>query len=566
MKSNIKSLAFLTAALISSGSILSGQAQSCRTTVLYNGKIATMDQHDRMASSVTIEGDRITAVGVTAGVPKHDGCAQLIDLKGRRVIPGLIDSHNHIVVASLRPGHDARIEVAASIAEIQELIHKTATTVAPDDWITAIGGWSPEQFAEKRMPTQAELDTAAPNSPVYIQTGFDGPAATNSKGRVFFEKKGIKIGAEGGIAANAPTIAAFKALESTRTFADEKRGALDVMAYAASVGLTMSDDKGAPWPVDTPGTQGLAETANRTNTVNPFTGYNQFLALERDGKMLMRLRIFFYMQDLHPDLPFLKARIDNQFRDFGNDWIRVSGVGERIYSGPFPFTPNAPSEIYEAAARFTAQKGWAYDEHSMGIADEKEFTDIWEKINKDVSLAPLRWCLAHVPGIDLDTLHRLQAMGVGVSAAGARYTASSPPRTSSKDITPFRMLVESGIHVGYGSDGGTVAPLDPWPHMYYMVTGKNSAGQMVAAGQTLTRIQALRMYTASQPWFTKDDDKLGSIEAGKLADLVVLSDDFLDSNRVPDEAIKHITSVLTIIGGRVVHDSHVLKISARGLS
>jgi predicted amidohydrolase YtcJ len=564
-KFSTKSLIFLNAALIGSGSILPVQAQSCRVTILYNGKIATMDQHDKMASSVTIEGDRITAVGTGAGVPKHDGCARIIDLKGRRLIPGLIDSHNHIVVASLRPGHDARIEIAASIAEVQQLIHSKAATLTPDDWITAIGGWSPEQFAEKRMPTQADLDTAAPNSPVYIQTGFDGPAVTNSKGRDFFEKKGVKVGIDGSIGANAPTVAAFNALESTQTFADEKRGALDVMAYAASVGLTMSDDKGAPWPIDTPGAQGVAETGNRTNTVNPFTGYDQFLALEREDKMLMRLRIFFYMQDLHPDLPFLKARINNQFRDFGNDWIKVSGVGERIYSGPFPFTPNASSEVYEAAARFTAQRGWAYDEHGMGIADEKAFTDIWEKINQEISLAPLRWCLAHVPGIDLDTLHRLQAIGVGVSAAGARYTASTPPRTSPKDITPFRMLVESGIHVGYGSDGGTVAPLDPWPHMYYMVTGKNSAGQLVAAGQTLTRIQALRMYTASQPWFTKDDDKLGSIEVGKLADLVVLSDDFLDLNRVPDDSIKHITSVLTIIGGRVVHDSHVLRISV-GLS
>jgi hypothetical protein len=556
----------LAVALISLGAILSLHAESCGVTILYNGKVATMDQHDTMASSVTIEGDRITVVGVAPGAPKHDGCAQLIDLKGRRVIPGLIDSHNHIVVASLRPGHDARIEIAASIAEVQQLIHNKAVALTPDDWITAVGGWSPEQFAEKRMPTQAELDTAAPNSPVYIQTGFDGPAVTNSKGKTFFENKGIKVGPDGSIEANAPTVGAYKALESTRTFADEERGALDVMAYAASLGLTMSDDKGAPWPVDTPGAQGVAETGNRTNTVNPFTGYDQFLALEREGKMSMRLRIFFYMQDLHLDLPFLKARINNQFRDFGNDWIKVSGVGERIYSGPFPFTPNASSEVYEAAARLTAQKGWAYDEHGMGIADEKEFTGIWEKINKETPLAPLRWCLAHVPGIDLETLHRLQSMGVGVSAAGARYTASTPPRTSPKDIPPFRMLVESGIHVGYGSDGGTVAPLDPWPHMYYMVTGKNSAGQLVAAGQTLTRMQALRMYTASQPWFTKDDDKLGSIEVGKLADLVVLSDDFLDQDRVPDEAIKHITSVLTIVGGRTVHDSHILRVSAGGHS
>ena len=552
---------FVSIALpLCSGVTLSTRAQDCNETILYNGKIATMDQHDTTASSVTIDGDRIASVGIAKGIPKHALCARVIDLKGRRVVPGLIDSHNHIVQVSLRPGHDVRIEVAASVAEAQQLIRSKASTLPEGEWITASGGWSPEQFVEKRMPTQADLDAAAPNHPIYVQTGFDGPAATNSKGRLFFEKRGIKVGPDGSIAANAPTIAAYNALESIRTFEDAKRGALDVMAYAASVGLTMSDDKGGPWPTDTPGAQGIAETSNRTNSVNPFNGYDAILALGREGKMLMRLRIFFYMQDTTPALPFLKARIDNQFQDFGDDWIRVSGMGERIYSGPFPFTPNSSSDVYEAAARLIAQKGWTYDEHGMALEDEKEFTNVWEKINHEVPLAPLRWCLAHVPGIDLDTLNRLKAMGVGISAAGGRYTASTPPRISPKNIPPFRMLVESGIHVGYGSDGGAIAPLDPWPHMYYMVTGKNNAGQLVAAGQTLTRMQALRMYTSSQPWFTRDEAKLGSIEAGKLADLVVLSDDFLDPDGVRDEAIKRITSVMTIVGGKVVHDSGALSL------
>lgn len=563
MKFSTKSLVSI-AALTSLVAIMPARAQDCRETILYNGKIATMDQRDTMASSITIEGDRIAAVGIAPGIPKHNDCAKLIDLKGRTVVPGLIDSHNHIVQVSLRPRHDVRIEVADSIAEAQQLIREKATTLPAGQWITADGGWSPEQFAERRMPTRADLDAAAPNDPVYVQTGFNGPAATNSKGRTFFEQKGIVVGADGSIAANAPTIAAYNALESIRTFEDAKRGALAVMAYAASVGLTMSDDKGGPWPADTPGTQGLAETGYATNAVNPINGYDQFLALDREGKMLMRLRIFFYMQDLRLDLSFLNARINNQFRDFGDDWIKVSGLGERIYSGPFPFTPSASSQVYEAAARLTAQKGWAYDEHAMGIEDEKEFTNIWEKINREIPLAPLRWCLAHVPGIDPETVRRLQAMGVGVSAGGGRYSASTPARTSPREIPPFRMLVESGIRVGYGSDGGALSPLNPWPHIYYMVTGKNNAGQLVAPGQTLTRMQALRMYTASQPWFTKDEDKLGSIEAGKLADLVALSDDFLDPNRVPDEAIKRVTSVLTIIGGRIVHDSGVLRVSAAG--
>ena len=532
-----------------------GQAAACRQIVLYNGKITTMDAAGRTAASITIDGDRIAAVGMVRGIPRHDSCARLIDLHGRRVIPGLIDSHNHIVQVSLRPGHDVRIEIADSIADAQKLIHAKSLSVAEGEWITSFGGWSPPQFTEGRMPTAAEIDAVAPNNPVYLQTGFDGPAVTNSRGRAFFKEKGIDLGVDGRIEANAPTIAAFRALDKVRTVADGRRGALDVMAYAASVGLTMSDDKGEPWPADTAGAQGVAEIGTRTNAVNPFTGYDQFLELGREDKMLMRLRIFFYMQDLHADLPFLKARLNNQFKDFGNDWIKVSGVGERIYSGPFPMVAGASPDIYESALRLVAEKGWALDQHSMGIEDEKKFADVWEKINQETPLASLRWCLAHVPGIDVQTLGRLQAMGVGVSAAGGRYTASTPPRISPQDIPPFRRLVESGIHVGYGSDGGIVAPLNPWAHMYYMVTGKNSAGQMVAEGQTITRMQALQLYTASQPWFTKDEKSLGTLEVGKLADVVVLSEDFLDPSLVPDERIKRITSVLTVVGGRIVHDN-----------
>ena len=133
-------VASLAIALIVLTTVLPAQTQDCYKTILYNGKIATMDQHNTMATSVTIDGDRITAVGVAHGIPKHTGCAHLIDLKGRTTIPGLIDGHNHIVVASLRPGHDARIEVATSIVEVQQLIRNKAAALTPDDWITAIGG------------------------------------------------------------------------------------------------------------------------------------------------------------------------------------------------------------------------------------------------------------------------------------------------------------------------------------------------------------------------------------------------------------------------------------------
>jgi predicted amidohydrolase YtcJ len=533
-------------------------AQDCRQLVLYNGRISTMETANETASSVVIDGDRIAAVSDGRGIPKHEACAKLIDLRGRRVIPGLIDGHNHFVVASQRPGHDVRLELAAAIAEVQKAIREKAGTLAVGEWITSVAGWTPEQLAEKRMPTLAELDAASPQHAVYIQTGFDGPSATNSRGRAFLEAHGVKIGDDGRIDANAPTVAAYNALVADRTLADRERSAMELMAYAAGLGLTTSDDKGGPWPANN-AVAGDKPKPNRTNALDPYTGYDHLLALMHEGRMLMRLRVFFYMQDTQEDLPFLKARLNNQYPDFGNDWFKAAGIGERLYEGGFPSPPTAPPDTYLAAARLVAQKGWAHDEHAGGLADEKAFTDAWEQINRETPLAPLRWCLAHVPGIDAETLSRLKAIGVGVSAAGGRYAATTPPRTSPKEIPPFRLLMDSGIHVGYGSDGGTVAPLNPWLHMYYMVTGFNSAGQQVAPGQTLTRMEALKMYTSNQPWFTNDDDKLGSIKVGKLADIVVLSDDILDPHQVPDEAIRRIHSLLTIVGGRIVYDDGSLK-------
>jgi predicted amidohydrolase YtcJ len=511
-----------------------------------------MNQRDAMASSVTIKGDRIAAVGTARGIPKHDACARLIDLRGRTMVPGLIDSHDHIVQLSLRPGHDMRgIETSFSMAELQQALRAKAAAVPAGQWITSVGGWAPNQFAEKRLPTLAELDAAAPEHPVYMQTGFAGPAATNSKGKAFLQGKGVAVGADGAIAVNAPSVTAWNALKAIQTLEEMKRGAADVMAYAASVGLTLSADKGGAWPADTPGAAGgiaLLGTG-AANEVHPFAGYDPLLAVYREGKMPVRVRVFFYMQDARPEIRFMTDRLNNVLPDFGDDWLRVSGIGERATAA------NAPAPVQEAAARLIARKGWAYDQHANGLDDQKQIISLWEKVNATTPLAALRWCLAHVPGIDMETLNRLKVMGVGVSSTGGRYLSG----TAEQKGSPFRMLLESGIHVGHGGDGGSVAPINPWPHLYYLVTGRNSSGEAIEpADQRLTRMQALRMYTANQGWFTKDEHKLGSIEVGKLADLVVLSDDFLDPQKVPDDSIRRITSMLTIVGGKIVHDTGAL--------
>jgi predicted amidohydrolase YtcJ len=518
--------------------------------VLHNGRIVTMDARGTIASSVTIRADRIVAVGSGRGIPPHTPCATVIDLRGRTVVPGLIDSHDHIVQLTLRPGHDMRsIEATTSIADVQQAIRAKAATVPAGQWITAIGGWSQNQLVERRLPTLAELDQVAPKHPVYLHVGFAGPSATNSAGKAFLESRSVAVGADGAIAANAPATAALVALRSLQTFEDKKRGARDAMAYVAGLGLTTHMDKGGGWPPDTEGAKGLAQLGNgAAGEVNPFTGFDQLFALHREGQMPVRVRIFFYMQDITPEVPFVRQRVNNAFLDFGSDYLKVSGFGERIHG------PSAPPGVYEAAIRVAAEHGWAHDQHTGSLEEEKSIIDIWEKVNATTPLANLRWCLAHVPGIDVPTLNRLKALGVGISSAGGRYLNGTAAQPGSQ----FRLLVDSGLPLGHGSDGGSVAPINPWLHVYFMVTGKNAAGEMIEPGQTLTRVEALRMYTTGNAWFSREEGTLGSIEVGKLADLVALSDDVLDPARVPDEAIKRITSVLTVVGGRIVHDARVL--------
>jgi predicted amidohydrolase YtcJ len=527
------------------------RADVCAELVLHNGRIVTMDERGTIARAVTLRGDRIAAVATGAGIPRHDPCARLVDLRGRTVGPGLIDSHDHIVQLSLRPGHDVRdIEGAFSIAELQQALRARARTVPQGAWLTAVGGWSPLQFAEARLPTMAELDAAAPDHAVYLQSGFTGPAATNRRGRDVLTAQGVTVSPEGRIEANAPTVAAWRALKALQTDADRRRAAVDALAYAARVGLTTSVDKGGAWPADTPGAKGVAQVSpGGANEVPPFGGYEPLIALEREGRMPVRVRLFFYMQDLTPQLPFLTARLDNQFPDFGSSALRVSGIGERAHGAA------APPAVYEAAARLIARRGWAHDQHANDLADQKQIVGVWERVHASTPLTGLRWSLAHVPGIDLETLNRLKALDAGVSITGGRYLAGSAAQPGS----PFRRMLQSGIRVGYGGDGGTVAPLSPWPHLYYLVTGRNSAGAAIEpADQLLTRVEALRVYTANQGWFTRDERLLGSIEAGKLADLVVLSADFLDPRAVPDAAIRRLTSVLTVVGGRIVYDAGVL--------
>jgi predicted amidohydrolase YtcJ len=535
-------------AAIASGTVAlaADSADRCagaRDLKLVNGKIVTMDKRNTVVSEVTIQNGNIETVG-NSGKARLDPCTKVVNLRGRTAIPGIIDNHNHIVLLGMRPGHDIRLETAVSIADVQAVLRARAKTVPAGAFITTLGDWNIKQFAEKRLPTLAELDQALPDHP-YLMNGGGG-TVTNSRGKAFFEGKGVTV-SPAGVIANPAFLPALNALRAVQTFDDMKQGTLDAMAYLASLGVTTSSDMGMFVLPVTPDMK-TASVADGVESLNPWTAYDAFLALHREGKMTSRLRIFFLSQDTAPDVPVLKERLLNAFPDFGDDMLKISGIGE--FAAAWRFQNGATPANYENALQLVAKHGWAFQQHTLSLNEDKFTTSTFEKVNAVTPIADLRWAIGHVPHIDRPTLDRLKAIGAGVAVHGWLYLSGTPTNGG----PPFRTIVDSGIHVGAGSDAAAVSVFDPWLEIYYMVTGKNSAGELINDGQQITRMEALRLYTAENGWFTHEEDKTGTIEPGKFGDLVVLSDDFLDPKKVPDEGIKQLKSVLTVVDGRIVYN------------
>ena len=512
---------------------------------LTNGRFVTMDARGTTVSEVTIQDGRFTAVG-PRGNQRVSPCTREINLRGRTVVPGLIDNHNHIVLLGIRPGYHTPLEGTASIAEVQSVLKARAKSVPAGSFITSMGGWNQAQFAEKRLPTLAELDAATSDHPVLVFQAFTGPAATNTRGREFLTGKGVAVSDTGAIAANAPSMAALNALRAVQTFDDRKRGTTEAMAYSASVGVTTNVDMGA---FNLPGTADLQGSfeADTLASADQFRMYDASVTLHREGQMKTRLRLFFLTMDTRPEVPILSERLRNDFLGFGDDMMRISGIGE--FATGWPLFGQKPPDNYEAALSRIAKAGWAFQQHSLSPAENELTVKTFEAVNKTTPIANLRWSLAHVGTLDTATIDRLKAMGAAIAVHPFQFLAGG------RGGPPLRTIVDSGIKVGAGSDSAQISTLNPWLVISYMVTGKALDGSLINAGQQLTRMEALKLYTAENGWFLKEEATLGTIEAGKLADLVVLSDDYFDPARVPDDAIRRIRSVLTVVDGKVVHDT-----------
>jgi predicted amidohydrolase YtcJ len=536
---SLTGLAFGLFAGMSSAPIEAQECDITRDLALVNGEIYQMNAANSMASSVLIKNGRVASID--PDLDEDDVCTDIIDLQGRVVIPGLIDNHIHYIRIANRPGYDTRaLETTFTLADALAAIEARAADVPAGELISTIGGIRQTQWTEGRFPTRNQLDDAAPNHAVYLSERGAGPGQTNTAGRDLLRGLGVIVADDGSITRGPETAKAYDVLAASLTNEDRKRQMLDVASYSLSVGMTTVMD--------------MSGTVPGVGFIDQTNGYDFLLEMVRENTHKVRTRIYFPGLDEDADLTQLMGYLDNKWPNYGPEIARVVGIGEWSV-GRGLFNEQPLSDAARLAQRRIAERGWTYHQHIHSPAEIDAHLDVWEDLSEEFDIAEMRWTPGHLSGITPELIDRAIDMGLGLGVHGQPYHSSA-----ASGGPPWRTAINSGaVAVGAGSDGARINVLNPWCIIYYMVTGKNVSGELTNADETVSRYNAVRLYSSvEQGWFTKEDDTLGGIDIGRFADLAVLSADVFDPAAVSDEDIRKMTSVLTIVAGEIVHDSGVL--------
>lgn len=511
-----------------------------RDLALTNGRIHTMTAAPAITDAVLIRDGKILAVG---DIGNPGPCTDVIDLGGRTVIPGLIDNHVHFIRLGNLPGrHMREIERAFDVPAAQAIVREHAARASDGALLSLIGGIEPTQFEEGRFPNRTELDAAAPDNPVYISASGFGPGQTNSLGRDLLRELEVEVGEDGAVGAGEPTAKAFEVLAAQMSAADRRRALREEQSFALSVGLTTVMDQSGTIP--------------GVGYIDQSTGYDPFLDFLRGGELTMRVRLFFpAMDDADGENAMLLRHLNNRWHNYGPDLARVVGIGEWSV-GVDEFNQEDLSQQALDAVMLIAERGWPYHQHVISAAEIDRYLMAFEQAAAaGHDLAKLNWSLDHLNGITRKQIERANALGIGLSV-------NPWPYLPERELTgpPLRLMLDTAeVPVGGGSDGARISTLNPWSMIYYMVTGRNHSRKLINPGQQITRDEAIRLWTGPQQgYFSGESGKLGGIAPGVFADVVVLDKDYFDPAAVSEEEIRTMSSILTIVGGRIVHDAGVL--------
>jgi predicted amidohydrolase YtcJ len=529
--------------------------------ILHNGLITTLDSAKPQADAAAIQGGHFIAVGADADVLKLRGSeTRVIDAGRRRVIPGLNDSHLHLIRGGLNYNLELRWDGVPSLADALRMLKEQARRTPPPQWVRVVGGWTEFQFAERRMPTLDEINEVSQETPVFVlhlydramlnaaalrACGYTKDTPNPPAGEIQRDKQGNPTGLL--IAQpNAMILYATLAKGPKLPFDDQVNSTRHFMREMNRLGLTSAIDAGG-------GFQNYPDD------------YRVVEELEKLGEMTVRIAYNLFTQRPKQELDDFAKWVKMTRPGEGTDFLRMNGAGEMLtfsaadfedFLEPRPDLVGSLETELTQVVRLLAQHRWPFRLHATYDESITRFLNVFEAVNREVPFNGLRWFFDHAETIGERNLERVRALGGGIAIQhrmayqgeyfidryGAAAAAHSPPITA---------MLKMGLPVGAGTDATRVASYNPWVSLYWMVTGKTVGGTpLYPQSNRLDRTEALRRYTSGSAWFSGEEEKKGTIAVGRLADLAVLSADYFS---VPDEDIKKIESQLTVVDGKVVY-------------
>jgi predicted amidohydrolase YtcJ len=544
-----------------SGARAAQAAPESASLILTGGRIATMDPARPFVEALAARGSRVLAAGSAQDVIKLRGLkTRVIELGGRTAIPGLNDSHIHPIRGGLHYNLELRWDGVASLAEALERLRVQAKNTPPPQWVRVVGGWTEFQFEEGRMPTLDEINAAAPDTPVFILHLYDRALLNRAALRVLgydenppaFDRGVIERDAKGratGLLLAKPsalilysTLARAPKLDET----DQANSTRHFMRELNRLGVTSAIDAGGGFQ-NYPDDYAVVRELARQGLTTVRIGYDLFA--QKPGEELADYRRWTGMT--HPG--------------DGDDMLRMLGGGENLawsaadfenFLEPRPdLVPQMEAQL-EPIVRLLAEKRWPFRIHATYEESISRFLAVFERVNQQVPFAGLHWFIDHAETISDKNIERIRALGGGIAiqhrmAFQGEYFIERYGKEAAKRTPPIRRMLELGVPVGAGTDATRVASYNPWVCLQWLVSGRTLGGTaLYPDANRLERDEALRLWTRGSAWFSSEENVKGALVPGQLADLAVLSKDFFS---VPEDEIQTIESVLTIVGGEVVH-------------
>jgi predicted amidohydrolase YtcJ len=539
----------------------SSTTQEQADVVVRNGRIATQDERRSFASAVAIKGGRFLAVGTDAEVMAHKGDAtQVIDVGGRTVIPGLDDSHLHIIRGGLNYNMELRWDGVPSLADALRMLREQAQRTPSNQWVRVVGGWTEFQFAERRMPTSDEINAVAPDTPVFVLHLYDRALLNQAAVRACGYTKDTPD-PQGG--------------EIQRDKAGNPTGLLIATPNAMILYSTLAKGPKLPPEQQHSSTRHFMRELNRlgvTSVIDAGGGFQNYPEdyqvienLHRQGEMTVRIAYNRFTQKPKQELQDFQRWTQQTKPGAGDDYYRMNGAGEMLvfsaadfedFLQPRPDMPPVMEAELTAVIRHLVTQRWPFRLHATYDETIARALNVYEQVNREVPFNGLHWFFDHCETISDRNIERIKALGGGIAvqdrmAFQGEYFVDRYGKQQAERTPPIRRMLEMGVPVGAGTDGTRVASYNPFVSLYWLVTGKTVGGTaLYPEANRLERMDALRLYTVGSSWFSGEVGQKGAIVPGQLADLAVLSADYFS---IPEEEIKRLESVLTLVGGKVVY-------------